>query len=195
MLQIISYIAELRKKKFLLSQRYLAGYRIDYDARRGRQPAAAPVDARPGPQIEEIAVPWAAQDPVLRGGLVERPEPVRANRRVSDEFAVLELEDAERLSIELHEERQPRSQLGQQAERERCPGYSTARSRSRQQSLPAHHHRFVLVPEAGVARPVFLTECRQPFRPLLGQIKAHLDRRPMRPLGIEQGPNLSPRTL
>src|SRR5712671_4517956 len=174
MLQIISYIAELRKKKFLLSQRYLAGYRIDYDARRGRQPAAAPVDARPGPQIEEIAVPWAAQDPVLRGGLVERPEPVRANRRVSDEFAVLELEDAERLAIELHEEGQP--QLSQRAEPQRCPGYSTARSRSRQQSLAAHHHRFILVPEAGIARPVFLAECRQPFRPVLRQIKAHLDR-------------------
>src|SRR5207245_2397638 len=45
---------------------------------------------------------------------------------------------------------------------------------------------------AGIARPVFLAEHGKPFRTVFGQIKAQLDRRPLRP---EQRPNLSPRTL
>src|SRR5436190_1894902 len=73
----------------------------------GAQPAAAPVGARAGRQIEPIAVPWAAQHAVLRHDLVERPEPARANRRVNEERAILELENAERLTIQL-DERQPR---------------------------------------------------------------------------------------
>ena len=54
---------------------------------------------------------------VLRDGFLERPEPVGAYRRVRDERAIRELEDAERLPIELHEQRQPRPQLGQRSER------------------------------------------------------------------------------
>ena len=96
------------QEETLSSQRYLAGRRIDKDTGRRRQPAAAPVDAGTGAQIEPIAVPWAAQHAVLRGSLVERPEPMRADRRMSDELSPLELEDAERLAIELDEERQPR---------------------------------------------------------------------------------------
>ena len=119
MLRIISYISQLVKKKILNSQRYLAGHRIDQDTGCGRQPAAAAVDAHAGAQIEPIAVPWAAQHAILRGSLVERPEPMRADCRVSDELSPLELEDAERPAVELDEERQP--QLRQRAEPQRCP--------------------------------------------------------------------------
>src|SRR5439155_8162923 len=114
MLQIISYISE---RKTPISQRYLAGYRIDEDMGCGRQPAAAAVEADAGAQIEPIAMPWAAQHAILRNHLIERPEPVRANRRVRDEHAILEFENAERLGIEFDQERQPRAQLRYWAER------------------------------------------------------------------------------
>src|SRR5271167_1995445 len=148
-------------------ERHLAGYRIDDNQRRRRQSIAASVGARAGPDIEQITVPWAAQPAVFRHGILERSEPVRANRAVGDERSVLELEQAERLAIELDEKRQPLAQLAQSAEGERSrrrlpPGPAACR-----QSFPAHHHRLVLIPETRVARPVFLAEYGESFRPML----------------------------
>src|SRR6266446_1375834 len=119
MVHIIPYRPKIFKQKMLMSQRYVAGRRIDEDTGRRRQPTTAAVDAHAGAQIEPIAVPWATQHAILRGGLVERPEPVRADRRMSDELSILQREDAERLAVELHEEGQP--QLGRRTEPQRGP--------------------------------------------------------------------------
>jgi hypothetical protein len=65
-------------------ERHLIGYRIDDNQRRRRQSIAASVGARAGPDIEQITVSRTAQLAILRHGLLERSEPVRANRAVSD---------------------------------------------------------------------------------------------------------------
>jgi hypothetical protein len=50
-------------------------------------------------------VPRTAQPAILRHGILERPEPVRANRAVGDERSILELEEVEWLPVDLDEKR------------------------------------------------------------------------------------------
>jgi hypothetical protein len=65
---------------------------------------------------------------------------------VSDERSILELEQAERLSVDLDAKRQPLSQLAQGAKGEWTRRRRPADSAACRQGFPAHHHRLVLVP-------------------------------------------------
>src|SRR6516165_5026036 len=176
-------------------ERHLTGYRIDHDQRRRRQSIAASIGAHAGADIEQITVPWAAQPAVLLHGILERSEPVRANRAVRDERSILELDKAERLPVDLDEQRQPLPQFAQGAEGERTRKRLPPGPRTPRQSFPAHHHRLVLVPQTHVARPVLLAECGQPVRPTLRQIKPHLDCRPLRSERLQQSPNFCSGTV
>ena len=89
-----------------------AGDGIDYDARGRREPVTTPVDALAGAHVKAVAVPRAAQYPVLRHHLVERSEPMRANSGMGDEAPVFAFEDAERFAVKLDEYRQAPPQLG-----------------------------------------------------------------------------------
>src|SRR6516225_8412058 len=109
-------------------ERHLAGYRIHRDDRRRRQSIAASVGARTGPDIELITVPWTAQLAILRHSILERSMRVWANRAVSDGRSILELEQAERLSIDRDEKRQPLAQLAKRAEGEWNRGHLAAGS-------------------------------------------------------------------
>jgi hypothetical protein len=158
-----------------------------------RQAVATAVCAGSGPDIEQIAVPRTAQPAILRHRILQRTQPMRANRTVRDERPVLELENAKRLPAKLDYKRQPFAQFAQKAERERGRGRLRSGFPTRRQGFPAHHHRFVLIPEQCMARPIFLAKRGEPVRLVLRQIKVYFDPRPPRPERLQHGPNFCSR--